>query len=115
MTIYIPSNKDISISVDYDGETEASPEECLKASRELFRLYSENSTANVVRSFAVCPKCQEICTYNDGSQSIPLSRCIILKKTDDKTIVAPVQWIHILQEHQESIDPRVLQFFAKDE
>lgn len=112
MTIYIPRDSDINISSPFDAGVACSREVKKEIARKLYALYESGKVANMARTFALCPVCGEVSTFHasDGNV-VPLSRCIIVKECQDGNVITQVQWIHILQEHDTEVDPKLIEYF----
>lgn len=110
MAVYIPSAKDITVSLDAVECAKPSKKDRLAIANKLVSLYENKSIVNLRRNLAVCTVCNQQCSFTvaGSSEEKKLAACSLIVKGDSSNLLIPVQMIHILLYHDEPIDKRLL-------
>ena len=110
MTIYIPSSKDITVSLSADKCVQPSKEDRFTIANKLISLYENKSIINLRRNLATCTICNQQCSYTtiENPEEKKLAACSLIIKGGSSNLLIPIQMIHILLEHETPIDRLLL-------
>ncbi|OUR87280.1 hypothetical protein A9Q81_26645 [Gammaproteobacteria bacterium 42_54_T18] len=115
MAIYLPSPKDSTVDISPSNGIQLPPQKKRIITNKLLRLYKNKQIVNLRRNIATCALCGEQCeNISDEEPPITLASCNLIIKREDSNLLIPVQMIHILQKHDEPIDPKLLALLQID-